>query len=135
MTALSRQLEYQTDPLIALVAKVEDPSVKVRVLNSLAIAKLHAGQAVLAQEPLGQALNLIEELEAPKLRRHVLCVALRRRPLGLLGAPTRQIYPPASRSDSKNIYLDPRNLRHFPIVTRFQRIVHHEDRVFGTLLP
>ena len=46
LTALSRQLEYQTDPLIAMVAKVEDPSVKIRVLNSLAIAKLHAGQAV-----------------------------------------------------------------------------------------
>ena len=68
LTALSRQLEYQTDPLIALVAKVEDPSVKVRVLNSLAVAKLHAGQAVLAQEPLGQALDLIEELEDAKLK-------------------------------------------------------------------
>ena len=68
LTALSRQLEYQTDPLIALVAKVEDPSVKVRVLNSLAIANLHAGQVVLAQEPLGQALDLIEELEDAKLK-------------------------------------------------------------------
>jgi len=63
LTALSRQLEYQTDPLIALVAKVEDSAVKVRVLNSLAIAKLHAGQAEMAQEPLGQALDLIEELD------------------------------------------------------------------------
>ena len=54
LTALSRQLEYQTDPLIAMVAKVEDPSVKIRVLNSLAIAKLHAGQAVLAQNRWGR---------------------------------------------------------------------------------
>ena len=68
LTAVSRQLEYQTDPLIALVAKVEDPSIKVRVLNSLAIAKLHAGQAVMAQEPLGQALDLIEELDDAKTK-------------------------------------------------------------------
>ena len=47
---------------------VKDPSVKVRVLNSLAVARLHAGQAVLAQEPLGQALDLVEELEDAKLK-------------------------------------------------------------------
>ena len=47
---------------------MEDSSVKVRVLISLAIANLHAGQVVLAQEPLGQALDLIEELEDAKLK-------------------------------------------------------------------
>ena len=63
LEALSKQLENQTNPLIALVAKVEDPAVKVRVLNSLAMAKLHAGEAAMAKEPLEQALDLIEELD------------------------------------------------------------------------
>ncbi|MDP7010623.1 MAG: hypothetical protein QF685_04525 [Verrucomicrobiota bacterium] len=68
LVALSKQLKNQTNPLIALVAKVEDPAVKVRVLNSLAMAKLHAGEAAMAQEPLGQALDLIEELDDAKAK-------------------------------------------------------------------
>ena len=60
--------EVSANPWLALMEDVKDPSVKVRVLNSLAVARLHAGQAVLAQEPLGQALDLVEELEDAKLK-------------------------------------------------------------------
>jgi hypothetical protein len=60
--------EEGEDPILAMADKVESPSAKVRVLGSLAMARLHAGDVAAALQLLGHCREVLEGIDDAEIR-------------------------------------------------------------------